>query len=347
MSDTLWTTEDSTAAQAVLPPAPVTRPTASRKALYERFQAKITPNPALDRTLVSFQANREAPFSGWFKYREGFSERLVASLLQQLHPQPGVLLDPFAGSGAALFTASALGWQTQGIELLPVGISIMQARLALWKVDRTLFQKVLEELASVDFAPHYEEQRMFKHLAITRGAFPPEEERQLIGYLGYCQTHVSNERIRILLLFAAFCVLEEISYTRKDGQYLRWDARSGRALGKQPFNKGRIVPFREALHKKLRQMADDLGIGLVQSSLFLPMVVSPPAPAPQVLAGSCLDLLPTLPGASIDCVVTSPPYANRYDYTRTYALELLFLGCTEDEVKRLRQAMLSCTVENK
>jgi Tfp pilus assembly protein PilZ len=48
-----------------------------------------------------------------------------------------------------------------------------------------------------------------------------------------------------------------------------------------------------------------------------------------------------------DFIFTSPPYCNRYDYTRTYALELAFLGCDEEKVKNLRQAMMTCTVENK
>ena len=45
--------------------------------------------------------------------------------------------------------------------------------------------------------------------------------------------------------------------------------------------------------------------------------------------------------------MTSPPYCNRYDYTRTYALELAMLGLTQAEVSGLRQEMLSCTVENR
>ena len=45
-------------------------------------------------------------------------------------------------------------------------------------------------------------------------------------------------------------------------------------------------------------------------------------------------------------VITSPPYANRYDYTRTYALELAYLGVGE-EIFDLRQRQLSCTVENR
>ena len=46
-------------------------------------------------------------------------------------------------------------------------------------------------------------------------------------------------------------------------------------------------------------------------------------------------------------MITSPPYANRYDYTRTYALELAYLGYDEVGFKTLRQALLSATVENR
>ncbi|MBI1877274.1 MAG: site-specific DNA-methyltransferase, partial [Chloroflexi bacterium] len=48
-----------------------------------------------------------------------------------------------------------------------------------------------------------------------------------------------------------------------------------------------------------------------------------------------------------DAIITSPPYCNRYDYTRTYALELALLGTDEKGLVRLRQEMLSCTVENR
>ena len=37
----------------------------------------------------------------------------------------------------------------------------------------------------------------------------------------------------------------------------------------------------------------------------------------------------------------------RYDYTRTYALELVYLGLGEQDIKNMRQALLSCTVESR
>ena len=67
----------------------------------------------------------------------------------------------------------------------------------------------------------------------------------------------------------------------------------------------------------------------------------------QVICGSCLEQLPKLATSSLDALITSPPYCNRYDYTRTYALELALLGVEEASLRTLRQSMVSCTVENR
>ncbi len=329
---------------------PPTSSLASRTALYEKFKSSITTNPALDRTLVSFQGNRDTPFSGWFKYREGFSEALVTYLLQQLKPKPGILLDPFSGAGSALFGASALGWRTKGIEVLPVGIYATKARMIVRRVDVSTLYKVIAHLKQVNFADYFDASFAFSHIAITRGAYPPEEEKQLVGFRAYCHQEVDDADLRTLLLYAEFCILEEISFTRKDGQYLRWDVRSGRSQGKKPFDKGRILSFHEALFDKLKQMASDLDRDSLQQTLFEDDALlrcHPSIQEPELQEGSCLELLPSMEAESLDCALTSPPYANRYDYTRTYALELVYLGCGDERVKQLRQAMLSCTVENK
>lgn len=327
-----------------------------RTSLYEKFNSKVIHNPSLNRTLVSFQANKQAAFSAWFKYKEGFSERLVTYLLQEFKPQPGVLLDPFSGGGSALFAASNLGWQTLGIELLPVGIYATQARLVAQRINVEAFKKVVAELKSINFADYYDQDYALKHLTITDGAFSSVEEEQLVGYIAYCHQFVKNDDSRTLLLYAAFSILEDISYTRKDGQYLRWDVRSGRARGKKSFNKGEILTFQNAIGKKLKQIVSDLDVGSIQLDLFgdsLTLQSAAVKPSrtehaePILYQGSCLEILPTLQENSIDFVMTSPPYANRYDYTRTYALELVFLGCSEEKVKQLRQEMLSCTVENR
>lgn len=65
------------------------------------------------------------------------------------------------------------------------------------------------------------------------------------------------------------------------------------------------------------------------------------------MQNTVLKELPLLEDNSINGVITSPPYCNRYDYTRTYALELVYLGLGEQGIKDMRQTLISCTVESK
>jgi hypothetical protein len=314
-------------------------PSTERAKLLRRYEARIALNEALDRKLVSFQANRQTPFYGWFRYKEGFSARLVEYLLGILAGNAGTLLDPFAGAGSALFAARDMGWNAIGIEVLPVGFYSIQARQAAEEVKPDVLAGHIAEAQGVDFGAHWRERHALNHLTITQGAFPDRNERELVGYVGYCHKRIRNPRVRRLMLYAAFCVLEAISYTRKDGQYLRWDYRSNRSRGNKAFDKGEIQDFRRAVFSKLRQMLGDMK----SHRLF----VDNRRGAIDVTLGSCLDVLPGMRDETIDFVLTSPPYCNRYDYTRTYALELMFLGCDQSRLNVLRQQMLSCTVENR
>lgn len=309
--------------------------------LTKRFQEKMVVNNDLDRMLVSFQANKKIPGFRWFKYKEGFSASLIHYLLAKTGVSEGRLLDPFAGAGTTLFVGSSSGLDTVGIELLPVGCEIIEARRKAINGDRRSLQAVVDNWLAVKPWVKAEPAFQFSHVRITDGAFPKENETGVSRFM----TAVENEKVKAargLLQFAAMCVLEEISYTRKDGQYLRWDTRSGRRGGTKPFNKGPILNFDDAIQSKLRQIHADL---YDESPSLFP--VSEQVGSIDVLRGSCLDHLPKLEEQSFDCIITSPPYCNRYDYTRTYALELALLGTDEVKLRELRQSMVSCTVENR
>ena len=66
---------------------------------------------------------------------------------------------------------------------------------------------------------------------------------------------------------------------------------------------------------------------------------------PEFAIGSCLEILREIPDASFDMVITSPPYANRYDYTRAYALDLAWRGCGQDDFSNLRQSIVRLQVD--
>jgi DNA modification methylase len=316
-----------------------------RRKLLQKFKHLIEIDPKLDRTLVSFQANKQESLYRWFKYKEGFSKRLVKFYLNKYHPQPGHVLDPFAGAGATLFAAKELGWDSTGIELLPVGIFAIEARLVSAKVDVEEFAATTTEFW-MSFDKNKTPSEQLNHIPITKGAYPEENERLLNLYLEHCNK-ITNKEIRTLFRFAAFAILEDISYTRKDGQYLRWDHKAKRSWGKIAFDKGKIYSFQEAIEKKLNQIKQDLN-PVVNLDLFSSANTNGHRDSfLKIIQGSSLETLPRLNSDSFDFIITSPPYCNRYDYTRTYALELVFLQHDNEAVRNLRQAMLSCTVENR
>jgi len=319
----------------------------ARDALYDRFRSRLVTNPDLDRTLVSFQANRDLPFYRWLKYKEAFSAEFVRYAIRELSGSTGVMLDPFAGIGTALFAARRLGWDTIGIEVLPVGFFAIEARLAAESIGAKKFKRELDRVDHIKWESYWDPKFKLAHVPITERAFPPRIERSIAGYRAYCH-RIKDGNLRKLFELACLSVLEAVSYTRKDGQYLRWDHRAGKSRTRSNFDKGEIVSFDSAIRRKLFEIYADLSSDDgTQYGLFKPVVEERQIGSVDLRRGSCLDILPTIEESSVDLVVTSPPYCNRYDYTRTYALELAYLGTSADEIKALRQQMLSCTVENK
>jgi DNA modification methylase len=113
--------------------------------LKQQFEKRLCESTFLTRQLVSFQANKNRSSYRWFKYKEAFSATLVEKLLQDRGIFDGHILDPFAGSGTALFAANAMGLDTTGIELLPIGVEIMAAR-------QSLKEFTFDDVAVLDFA---------------------------------------------------------------------------------------------------------------------------------------------------------------------------------------------------
>lgn len=152
----------------------------------------------------------------------------------------------------------------------------------------------------------------------------------------------------MLLELCTLNALERISYSAKDGQYLRWDwrcpkiiaAAEMRKTGRKPccqIGQGQLPPLKEVLTEELSGVIKDIEY-LNNNLVDLIRNVN--------LLKKCAFELPKIADGTVSAVISSPPYCNRYDYTRTYAMELAYLGMSEAGVRKLQQDLLSCTVEN-
>ncbi|MGH9799362.1 MAG: DNA methyltransferase, partial [Blastocatellia bacterium] len=306
------------------------------------FKKRLRLDSSLSRSLVSFQANKTRSGYRWYKFKEAFSASLVESLLERYSINSGKVLDPFAGSGTSLFAASASGLEAEGIELLLIGQQIILTRKLLEESFDESDAAVIRQW--IENKPWKQEAKaaQLSELRITRGAYSAKTKTTIENYLAALKQE--NDRVQTVLRLALLCVLENVSFTRKDGQYLRWDYRSGRRQGRKQFDKGIIADFDSAICAKLTEVLSDWLEEKEPSGLFPAVNLRGGV---RLHTGSCLDVMTTLAANRFDAVITSPPYCNRYDYTRTYALELALLGVGEQELIALRQQMLSCTVENR
>ena len=306
----------------------------ARDRMYDRFADRLAVRDDLNRRLVSYQANKAQPGLRWFKYKEGFSKELVGDALSAAD---GPVLDPFAGIGTTALVAAGDGRRATGIEIMPVGTRAASA--ISWvanQPDMAVFKRTANDLLqALDDHRDAPDAHRFRHVPITCQAFSEQTEAAIAKARAFLRG-IADDGLRLALDVACMSVLEDASFTRKDGQYLRWDNRCGRKL-RGHMNKGPIPSYRSALERRVAEIVADH-----------------PALArryggrkPRIVEGSTLVELPKLATDSVGLTITSPPYANRYDYTRTYALELAWLGYDRAGFGDLRQALVSATVENR
>ena len=319
---------------------------AARLALEKRYAAIFDETDKFNRKLVSYQGNKGELVHGWIRYREGFSAQLVEDLIKEFDVQPGeTIFDPFSGSATTLLVAKAMGINAVGTEILSVCHLAWQAKSLFQHYNLNELRKVLRLLSETEPGAAG---ASFPHIPITAGAFSETTENDLMYFSEWFEKLEISIEGKTLAKLILTSILEEVSFTRKDGQYLRWDHRSPKirernkvrvAQGKKPITVdfGPIPKVKQALLRAFEIIIQDiqqlqlLGINGSQQNL---------------IKDNTLLVLPKMEANQFAGVITSPPYCNRYDYTRTYALELAYLGEGEN-IGDLRQSLLSCTVENR
>ncbi len=277
------------------------------------------------RRLVTYVPNKKLPIYNWFKYKEGFSRELVVRLFRECGVQAGeTVFDPFVGSGTTLLAGKELGIHGIGIDMLPTAVFVAKTKLSDWPDIDALLRAALR----LTSAPFRDPKSTLPDVRIINLAFSKQTQRELLFFRGEIETF--DQPIRDFLMLGLLNILEEVSNTSKDGQFLR-------------LVEKKIPPVRDALRASLTEMIHDLSemrmFGLWPRTNARTTVLHCDA------REMCL---PKKYIGAVSAVITSPPYLNRYDYSRTYALELCLLSVkSHQDMVGVRHSLLRSHVESK
>lgn len=325
---------------------------AERKKIEEKYAKKLELTEKFNRQSVSYQLSKKAVLHSWLKYKEGFSADLVNILLDEMGACQGdLVMDPFMGSGTTALVCQMRGINSIGYDILPTSALAIKAKSSIYAYDIEELNALVQDINNLIIPKDFQEKTAY--ITITEYAYPEYTER-FLAYVNQWleQTKYSDEAKCILKL----CItnsLERCSYTIKSGQYLGWDSRSLKVIkgneerkkrGREPLKpkmvREVIEPIKNTIVEELCHCIEDIRLIQLDTQEKTEAVI-------QYKAKSVLFDLPEMSNDILRGVITSPPYCNRYDYTRTYALELVYLGLDDDAIKELRQTLLSCTVESK
>lgn len=250
----------------------------------------------------TFVDNMALPIHRWFRYSAGFAAQWVEDVLAKWSIQSDqVVLDPFVGSGTVLVVCDSLGISSIGVEAHPVVSRICNTKL-LWETDpgcvRNFAANVLEcaqDLkGGIDGYPE-----------LILRSYDQEVLSTLDGLKSAWLNLQDNTPESELIWLALTAILRP---TSKAGT-AQWQY-----ILPNKTKKNVILPG-FAFRQQLEVMIADIRWMQARAKRSLA----------QVIAGDARAFAESMP-QTVDAVITSPPYANNYDYADALRFEMTFWG---------------------
>jgi DNA modification methylase len=270
-------------------------------------------------------------FHDWYRFVLSYPPHLVRTYFSRFElTQDHLVLDPFCGTGTTLVEAKKNGIRACGIEAHPMACFASRVKTD-WSVAP-------ERLVQHAGAVVQRVRRAMDEWNGKRRTLPAEEENLLL-------TH----SISPVPLHKCLILREEIQRTRdpslRDIELLAFafvsvfvasNLKFGPEVGVGSKKKTDASVF-ESWLSKINEMAGDLRQFAALASVGSKCVL-----------GDARQMLGDLPPGSVDGVITSPPYPNEKDYTRTTRLESVLLGFirSKQDLRLLKESLLRSNTRN-
>ena len=262
---------------------------------------------------------------GLHKYPAKFFPELPRWLIEKYSSRDSVILDPFMGSATTNLEAMLLGRNSIGVDVDPFSRMLAKAKTT------PLPEKKLEK-AWASLHPRIEKYKEPSHLdgvpefPYRENWFKPFMLKELAHIKRQILETDTTENIRNFFLINFSGIIRAVSEA---------DNNCTRTVIRKSLNKN-VYPGM-AIKTFLRRTEQQV-INMCEFSALKPKgKVLIPAPADA-------RAMPTVPNESVDCAITSPPYANAVDYPRTHQLEIYWLGIANGSLQGLKSSHVGTEV---
>jgi DNA modification methylase len=300
------------------------------------------PEPAPSRCRSNGAMNKldqgDRAVHDWYRFVLSFPPHLVSDYIQRFRLNNSHrILDPFCGTGTTLVEAKKRGVPSVGTEANPMAHFASSVKLN-WTIDPRELVEHAERIgasvaAELKSAGIYDE-------PLLRG--PNSGNLSLKGLESEQDRLLLKDSISPLPLHKALVLLDHLQRSgenpfqqheelalAKTALYAASNLRFGPEVGVGTIRHD--APVLRSWLGEIKAMSTDLH------------ALAPRAGVPaEVFHADARSLTHLLEPASIDAVITSPPYPNEKDYTRTTRLESVLLGFikTREDLRALKQTLV-------
>ena len=291
--------------------------------LEKRFKINYpTNNNATYTSLLNYSKDLDTPFQRWYRYKEGYSIELVELLINEYNKNPnGIILDPFLGSGTTILGAKKCNLRSIGYEVNPFSCFLAKAKTEKYSSkDLNEFLKAYRfvindsKLLNCDYE--------LPLLSFSSKVFDLEIEKYIMNVKVRIDKYNENLKVKNLLLVGWLSSIEKFSNYRKSGNGLK----IRKTKNKKVITIEQVYAYFNDEYEKMYNDISNAKSG--KTSI--------------VYNKSSLQMKDDINDTSISGIIFSPPYANCFDYTEIYKLELWFGGFVKsyDDMKKLRKKSL-------
>ncbi|MCI0417435.1 site-specific DNA-methyltransferase [bacterium] len=284
-------------------------------------------------------------YHDWYRFVLSFPPHLVRTYIQKFGlTKDDLVLDPFCGTGTTVVECKKNGIRSIGIESHPMMHFASQVKVD-WSIDpdglmahsNRVASRALEKLESeeIDDNPAVlsTSLRNFDYRNIS-------EEKQKLLLTNSISPLPLHKTLVLLDCLAASCNQEyqkhQLIALAKALVYRISNLNFGPEVGVGLIKKD--APVVSSWLSEIKAISNDLRLARIKVNKT----------SADVYRGDARDPAEILGDRMVDAVITSPPYPNEKDYTRTTRLESVLLGLIADkaDLKKVKQGLMRSNTRN-